>query len=187
MFVELEPCGRSYNELVLECGRDVEEVQKISDSLCFEHTLRAAGLRACVGHAIVLSVKADDEHWPAMHIAARLIRGQIRCIGAPGRDIADSLAEATPAKLVSTAEEVDGIVGTVRSDAGFHGSKMFVTEGEDVRPHDSGEFSIRGPAGKSEYRVSRIPPGEPRLSFADNPMLGGAHPILRHDQKTKIR
>jgi hypothetical protein len=64
---------------------------------------------------------------------------------------------------------------------------MFVTKGENVRPHDSGEFSIRGPTGKSEYRVSRIPPGEPPVSFADNPPLGGAHPTLRHDQKTKIR
>jgi hypothetical protein len=44
-------------------------------------------------------------------------------------------------KFVGAAEELNGIVGTERGQAEFHGSIVLVTQGEDVRSH-SGESSI---------------------------------------------
>ena len=84
---------------------------------------------------IALAVEADDEHRSSVTIADRLIRRQHRSISAFGRGIANALAETTVAELVGTAKELDGIVGVVRSQYGFHGAVMLVAKGQDVRPH----------------------------------------------------
>ena len=95
--------------------------------LGLQDALRAAWLRARVGDAVVLTVEAEDEHGPAVHVAAGLVASNF------GRDIAfwihvaHSLAETAAAELLGAAEEIDGVVETVWSDAGFHRAEMLVT------------------------------------------------------------
>ena len=103
--------------------------------LRFQDSLAAARFRTGISDAVVLAVETDDEHGTAVHLAARLIGGKFGGVVAAGRDIAEALSEAAAAELVGAAEEVNGEVGAVRGDAGFHRAEMFVTQGEDVRPH----------------------------------------------------
>jgi hypothetical protein len=103
--------------------------------LGLEHALCAAGFGAAVGNAIVLAVEAQDEHGAAVHVATRLVGSDLGSDVAFGVDVADPFAEAAAAEFFGAAEEVDGVVGVVRGDAGFHGAEMFVTERENVRPH----------------------------------------------------
>lgn len=103
--------------------------------LGLKHALRAARLRAGVGYAVVLPVEAENEHGTAVHVAARLVGSDLGREIALGVDVSDALAETAAAELLGAAEEIDGVVETVGSDAGFHGPEMLVTEREDVRPH----------------------------------------------------
>ena len=103
--------------------------------LGLEHALRAARLGAAVGDAIVLAIEAQDEHGTAVHVATRLVRSDLGSDVALRVDVADAFAEAASAKFFGAAKEVDGVVGVIGGDAGFHGSEMFVTERENVRPH----------------------------------------------------
>jgi hypothetical protein len=89
-----------------------------------------------------------------MHIAAGLVWGLFGSIGAAGRDVANPFAKAAPAELLGATKKIDGVIRTVRSDTTFHGAEMFVTKGENVRPHDCGECSIHEATTKSEYGVS---------------------------------
>ena len=98
---------------------------------------------------VALAVEAEDEHRSAVQIATRLIGSDLRRSIALGRHIADALAEAAAAEFFGAAEEVDGVVGTIGREAGFHSAEMLVTKGEDVRPHDSGECSIQGVGRRS--------------------------------------
>src|SRR6266550_2978055 len=93
----------------------------------FQHALVALRFRAGVRHMVALAIEADDEHGTAMEIAPRLVRRDTWGLISLRRDVADPLPEATSAKLVGAAEEVDGVVGVIRSDTGFHGPEMFVT------------------------------------------------------------
>ena len=103
--------------------------------LRFQDALRAARLRAGVGDAVVLAVETEDEHGTAVHVATRLVGSDLGREIALGVDVSDPLAEAAAAELFGAAEEIDGVVETVGSDAGFHGPEMLVTKREDVRPH----------------------------------------------------
>jgi len=96
---------------------------------------------------VALAVQAQDEHGTAVQVAAGLVGSDFGWSIALGRDIADALAEAAAAEFFGTAEKVDGVIGAVRREAGFHSAEMLVTKGKDVRPHDSGECSIRGRDG----------------------------------------
>ena len=113
----------------------------------------------------MLAVQTNDEHWPSMHIATGLVWGLLGSIGAAGRDVANPFAKAAPAKFLGATKKIDGVIRTVRSNTRFHGAEMFVTKGEDVRPHDCGEFSIRGAAAKSEYGVSRSVGGPKKINL----------------------
>jgi hypothetical protein len=110
----------------------------------FENALGAAGFGASVGDAVVGAIEADDEHRATVHIAAGLVGGDVGDVVAARGGVAYAFAEAAAAELVGAAEEVDGVVGAVGGDAGFHGAEMFVTEREDVRPHALRECSRRG-------------------------------------------
>ena len=101
----------------------------------FHDALHASGLGAAVGNAIVLAVKAEDEHGAAVHVAAWLVGSDFRRNVALGIDVTDALTEAASTELFGAAEKVDRVVGVVRGDAGFHGAEMLVTEWKDVRPH----------------------------------------------------
>jgi hypothetical protein len=84
---------------------------------------------------IALAVEADDEHGASVAIAGGLVGGEDGRLSALGRGIADALAEAAMAELVSAAKEFDGIVGVVGSECGFHGAEVLVAKGQEVRPH----------------------------------------------------
>lgn len=101
----------------------------------FQHALHASGLGAAVCDAIVLAVKAEDEHGAPVHVAAWLVGSDFGRNVALGIDVTDALTEAASTKLFGAAEKVDRVVGIVRGDAGFHGAEMLVTEWKDVRPH----------------------------------------------------
>jgi len=84
---------------------------------------------------VALAVERDDEHGPAVHLAAWLGRADLRRVVAFGSCVADTLAEAAAAEFFSAAEEVDGIIRAVRGEDEFHGAVMAVAEREDVHPH----------------------------------------------------
>ena len=133
----------------------------------FEDALGAAGVGAGVGDAVVLAIERDDEHGASVEVAAGLVGHNVRGAVATGHGVADTFAEAASAEFLGAAEEIDGEVGTVGRDAGFHGAEMFVTEGEQVRPHGLREFSRRNRGiGSSGDRVKRTIQGQ--LVFAIN-------------------
>ena len=111
------------------------EMRLNQKSSSFQHALHAPGLGAAVGNAIVLAVKAEDEHGAAVHVAAWLVGSNFRRNVALGIDVTDAFTEAASTELFGAAEKVDRVVGIVRGDAGFHGAEMLVTEWKDVRPH----------------------------------------------------
>ena len=113
------------------------------------HALVAVRFGAGVGDVVALAIQAQDEHGTAVQVAARLVGSDFGRSIALGRDVADALAEAAAAEFFGAAEKVDGVVGAVRREAGFHSAEMLVTKGKDVRPHDSGECSIRGARRRS--------------------------------------
>jgi hypothetical protein len=103
--------------------------------LGLEEPLGAAGFGAAVGDAIVLAVEAQNEHGAAVHVATWLVGSDLGSDIAFGVDVADTFAEAAAAEFLGAAEEIDGVIGVVGGDAGFHRAEMFVTERENVRPH----------------------------------------------------
>jgi uncharacterized Zn-binding protein involved in type VI secretion len=121
-------------------GADQDEKSGTDDALM------APGFRAGVRDAVVLAVEAEDEHGAAVHFAAGLVRVKGRGIVALGGDVTDPFAKAAATEFVSATKKVDGVVGAIGGDAGFHGPEMLVTKGEDVRPHDLGECSIQARA-----------------------------------------
>jgi hypothetical protein len=98
-------------------------------------SLRAIRFGACEGYLIALAVEADDEHRSPMAVAARLVRSEHRFISALGRDVTDTLAEAAVAELVGAAEELNGVVGIIRSQSGLHSAVVLIAKGQNVRPH----------------------------------------------------
>jgi hypothetical protein len=114
---------------------EADEGLAAADNSGLQDALGAAGLGAGIGNAVVLAVEADDKHRAAVHVAARLVGRDIGDVIAARSRVADALAEAAAAEFVGTAEEVDGVVGIVGGDTGFHSAEMLVTEGKDVRPH----------------------------------------------------
>ena len=70
-----------------------------------------------------------------MALADRLVGGEDGRLSALGCGVADALAEATMAELVSTAKKFNGIVDVVGSECGFHGAEVLVAKGQEVRPH----------------------------------------------------
>jgi len=84
---------------------------------------------------IALAVEADDEHGAPVALAGRLVGSDRRRVSAPGRGVAEALAEAAMAELVGAAKEFNGKVGVVGSDCGLHGAVVLVAKGQDVRPH----------------------------------------------------
>ena len=87
----------------------------------------AVGFSAGVGDMIALAIEADDEHGPAVEIAAGLFWSDYRGFIALRSYVANAFAEAASAELVGTTKEVDGIICVVGGDASFHGAEMFVT------------------------------------------------------------
>lgn len=76
---------------------------------------------------IALAVEAEDEHGAAVEVAAGLVGSDLRRLVAFGGDVSDTLAEAAATEFFGAAEEVDGVVGAVGGDAGFHRAEMLVT------------------------------------------------------------
>ena len=85
------------------------------------------GAGATVADAVVLAVEAQDEHGTAVHVAAGLVGGDLGRDIALGIHVAHALPETAAAEFLGAAEEIDGVVETVGSDAGFHGPEMLVT------------------------------------------------------------
>lgn len=83
----------------------------------------------------MLPVETDDEHGAGVPIAFRLAGGENWCQVTLRSDVSDALAEAAVAEFFGTAEEVNGTVGAVGGEQGFHGAVVLVAEGQDVRPH----------------------------------------------------
>ena len=103
--------------------------------LCPYDALGAVGFGASVGYVVALAIEADDEHGASVAIAGGLVGSENRGISAGWGCIANTLAEAAMAELVGAAEELDGIVGIVRSQRGLHGAEVLVAKRKDVRPH----------------------------------------------------
>ena len=90
------------------------------------------------------AVEAHDEHRAPVHVTTGLVGSDVGGDVAARGGVADAFAEAAAAELVGAAEKVDGVVGAVGGDAGFHGAEMLVTKGEEIRPHGQGECSRSG-------------------------------------------
>jgi len=84
---------------------------------------------------IALAVEADDEHGASVALAGGLVGRERGRLSAPGRGVAEALAEAAVAELVGAAEEFNGKVGVVGSDCRLHGAVVVVAKGQDIRPH----------------------------------------------------
>ncbi len=104
-------------------------------SLGADDAFGAIRFRTCVGQMIALAIDANDEHGAAVTVAFRLVGSEKGRSSALRRGVADALAEAAMAELVSAAEEFDGEIGAVRGESGFHGAVMLVAKGKDVGPH----------------------------------------------------
>jgi hypothetical protein len=127
--------GRSFRAIYTRVPGLVTRKISSGRQLRPDYPFGAIGFGAGIGYVIALSVEADDEHGSSMTLAVWLVGGKDGCVSALRRGVADALAEAAMAKLVSAAEEFDAIVGVVRSKYGFHGAIVLVAKGQDVRPH----------------------------------------------------
>ena len=127
---------------------------------CFSTGVRAMWLRACVSDHVALPVESRNEHGTVVLIAAWLIRGEQRRLTPLRRHISQPFTEATVTEFVGTAEELDGIIGTERSNARLHGPIVLIAKRENVRPH--------GPS--LAFGVCHSSPGP---SFQDSRLLEG--------------
>ena len=84
---------------------------------------------------IALAIEADDEHGASMAIATGLVRSKDRFISSFRRDISDTFSKTAVAEFISTAKELDRIVGIVGSECGLHGAMVLITKRKNVRPH----------------------------------------------------
>jgi hypothetical protein len=102
---------------------------------CFSTGIRAMRLRACVSDHVALPVESRNEHGTVVLIAAWLVRREQRRLTTLRSHISQPFTEATVTEFVGTAEELNGIIGTERSNARLHGPIVFITKRQNVRPH----------------------------------------------------
>jgi bacterioferritin-associated ferredoxin len=84
---------------------------------------------------IALAIEADDEHGASMAIATGLVRREDGFISSFGSDIPDAFSKTAVAEFISTAKELDRVVGIVGSECGLHGAMVLITKRKNVRPH----------------------------------------------------
>ena len=95
---------------------------------CFSTGVSAMRLRACVSDHVALPVESRNEHGTVVLIATWLVRREQRRLIPSRRYISQPFTEAAVAEFVGTAEELNGIIGTERSNARLHGPIVFIAK-----------------------------------------------------------
>lgn len=90
--------------------------------------VRTIRLGARIPDRVPLSVETGNKHGPIVQVAARLITGKDRRYTVLRCHVPETLTEATMAKSLCTAKELDGVIRTERRNAGFHRPVVLVTE-----------------------------------------------------------
>lgn len=97
--------------------------------------LMTMGFGAGKTDQVPLAVQAGNEHGPVVVIAVRLIGRHQRWFPPFRCHITEALAKTAFTELLSTAEELDRVVGTEGRRGGLHRAKMLVAQRQDVSPH----------------------------------------------------
>lgn len=92
-------------------------------------------LRARVSDHVALPVESRNEHRTVVLIATWLVGREQRRLTTLRCHISQPFTEATVTEFVGTAEELNGIIGTERSNARLHGPIVLIAKRENVRPH----------------------------------------------------
>ena len=92
-------------------------------------------LRARVSDHVALPVESRNEHGTIVLITTWLVGREQRRFTTLRCHISQPFTEATVTEFIGTAEELNGIIGTERSNARLHGPIVLIAKRENVRPH----------------------------------------------------
>jgi hypothetical protein len=95
---------------------------------CFGTGIGTLRLRACVSDQVALSVEGRNEHRTIVMIATWLVSRKQRRFPPLRCHVSQPFTEATVAKLSGTPEELNGIIGAKRRNAGLHCAVVLITK-----------------------------------------------------------